>query len=152
MVDPSPKKVAPRGATRKSDLAVGQKCVPKMACPGKWNQGLQPAVPWWLNFHPYPSDYVSYLVDPKIQNSLGVGAQILEDKKRRSSWVTFGEEVAPCVLRLWKILKTSYPKESGKPGPKSEVSTGDADTWEVRKPNVSMVAKPTLCVHHISRL
>ena len=22
--------------------------------PGKWNQGLKPAVPWWLNFDPYP--------------------------------------------------------------------------------------------------
>ena len=22
--------------------------------PGKWNQGLKPAVPWWFNFDPYP--------------------------------------------------------------------------------------------------
>ena len=22
--------------------------------PGNWNKGLTPAVPWWLNFHPYP--------------------------------------------------------------------------------------------------
>ena len=22
---------------------------------GKWSQGLKPAVPWWLNFDPYPS-------------------------------------------------------------------------------------------------
>ena len=24
--------------------------------PGKWNQGLQPAVSWWLSFDPYPND------------------------------------------------------------------------------------------------
>ena len=22
--------------------------------PGKWKHGLKPAVPWWLNFDPYP--------------------------------------------------------------------------------------------------
>ena len=24
------------------------------AVPGKWNQGLKPVDPWWLNFDPYP--------------------------------------------------------------------------------------------------
>ena len=34
---------------------------PKMACPGKWNQGLKPAVhiSWWLYFDPHPYEYAS---------------------------------------------------------------------------------------------
>ena len=37
-------------------MAVGQKKGnPKMACPGKWKQGLIPVVPWWFNFDPYPN-------------------------------------------------------------------------------------------------
>ena len=35
-------------------MAVGQKWVPKMGCPGTWNKGLKPAVLWWLiDPHPY---------------------------------------------------------------------------------------------------
>ena len=37
--------------------------------PGKWNQGLNPVVPWWLNFDPHPIDEIPYhfgaMVDPK---------------------------------------------------------------------------------------
>ena len=38
----------------KGYMAVGQNWVPKMGCRGKWNQGLSPAVPWWLIVDPYP--------------------------------------------------------------------------------------------------
>ena len=38
-----------------AQVAVGQKWVAKMACPGKWNQGLKPAVPCWFNFDPCPN-------------------------------------------------------------------------------------------------
>ena len=33
---------------------TGQKCVLKLACPGRWNQRLKPAIPWWLSFD-YPN-------------------------------------------------------------------------------------------------
>ena len=36
------------------ELALGQKSVPQMGCAGKWKHGLNPAVPWWFNFDPYP--------------------------------------------------------------------------------------------------
>ena len=36
-------------------MAVGQKWVPEMGGPGKWNQGLKPAIPWWFNFDSYPN-------------------------------------------------------------------------------------------------
>ena len=37
---------------------MGQKYVPVLGTlwnPGKWNRGLKPAVPWCLNFDPYPN-------------------------------------------------------------------------------------------------
>ena len=37
-------------------LAAGQKWVPKMGFPGKWNQGLKPVVLWWSNFDPHPPE------------------------------------------------------------------------------------------------
>ena len=43
-------------------LGLGQKSVPKMACPGKWKHGLKPAVPSWFNFDPYP--FESWLFPP----------------------------------------------------------------------------------------
>ena len=30
-----------------------------MGCPGKWKQGLKPAVPWWINFDPHPKQETS---------------------------------------------------------------------------------------------
>ena len=36
------------------ETIAGQKWVPKRSCPGKWNQGLKPVVPWWFNFDPHP--------------------------------------------------------------------------------------------------
>ena len=35
-------------------IAMGQKQVPKME-PGKWNQGVKAAFPWWFNFALYPN-------------------------------------------------------------------------------------------------
>ena len=29
-----------------------------MGCPGEWNQRLKPAVLWWCNFDPYPTDWI----------------------------------------------------------------------------------------------
>ena len=43
----SPKSAKVGGATL-GTLAMGQKCLPKMGCPGKGNQRLKPAIPWWL--------------------------------------------------------------------------------------------------------
>ena len=40
-------------AALKTYLAVGQRC-PKRN-PGKWNQRLKHAVPWWFYFDPHPS-------------------------------------------------------------------------------------------------
>ena len=31
--------------------------------PGKWNQGVKPAAPWWFSFDPYP--YAMFLQEPK---------------------------------------------------------------------------------------
>ena len=45
----------PNMAHVESHMAAGQKSGnPKMVCPGKWKHGLKPAVPWLLNFDPYP--------------------------------------------------------------------------------------------------
>ena len=49
-------------ADREGHLALGQKVYPKWN-PGKWKHGLNPAVPWWFNFDPYPSWDVNFM-DP----------------------------------------------------------------------------------------
>ena len=39
-----------------SDMAVGQKYIPKMACPGKWKHDS-----WWFHFDPYPYPMAPFL-------------------------------------------------------------------------------------------
>ena len=36
-------------------VAVGQKSGSQLLNPGKWNQRLKPAAPWWFYFDPYPN-------------------------------------------------------------------------------------------------
>ena len=35
-------------------IAVVKMLILKIGCPGKWNQGLKPAVPWWFYLDPDP--------------------------------------------------------------------------------------------------
>ena len=42
-----------------AQTAVGQNCIPHMACPGKWKHGAQNpwASSWWFHFDPYPNSF-----------------------------------------------------------------------------------------------
>ena len=107
-------------------MPVGQEWVPRMGCPGKWNQGRKPAVPWWLQFDPYPAMY-----RPRIRESLHA-----ENNKQTKTWAfgcnTFSwrscllpkcPDFSPLAKFKSKKLAKRIPSgESGRSDPPSQAS------------------------------
>ena len=54
---------AENGAKGLETCCCGSKIGTPKWNPGKWKHGPKPAVPWWLNFDPYPCDGLSLLED-----------------------------------------------------------------------------------------
>ena len=73
--------------------------------PGKWNQRLQPAVAWWVNFDPHP--HVSHSVVRCQGKWLGV----------RSFWASPGFGGGGCLRLLTLGYKPEARSSSKRPGP-----------------------------------